>query len=763
MDCETFAALPQDFKCSVIGNTIEHKDIIADFSNIFQSSQQELYNQYVVERCFENVLSGRNAAHFIFDGNTELLFKFCEHAIETSSEESSRCKVKAYAVSNNSNVMCLLSRAHPNPAMLGVKPIPFTKLQTVDIKTPHHLRDDVLNKIEDNLPLSYDVVCLSIGLEIIPANRTPAITKLFPEISVILIGTDNVHINKLITDLSNLSDHMTEKSVSTSISANTVGFYLSGNFSCSSTIHFRHGFYKSQLLLARSLRRIKTYPMVNDVYSMGFLKKMTLDSSDAPSVDTNLLTTLRNDLKVMAADNIKLVNENKELHNQLDRLNLEMNTVIGSKDVLSEELRSKLTNEQEIYNKLSEIAVEKVKEQDMSEAKRYELMNKIFSLENDLMGTEIVTAELQKKYDELKDENTRIEALKNDLQTEYITLKNNHKHIVGKHEVLEQRCEQLSVELVQLHMENEELGRARLPLPGIPKGASTVTGSVSPQSENYLSPYRPSMMSSTQSAGKKALLQEISNLKSELEMMKKVGGNYTTMGNISKKDVIQKALVLENSNENLKFQVKELKSSLEIAHRTRECAIEESERLKSSLSAMNLTKNELEHQYNLASEKYKKAVEIFRNRLNSYIFDTEKILQKTHPVPLLKKQLVKMIREIQSSYVEKEHELQEQYDNAKKDCLDITEKYNKLNEEVKNLSDKRAVQMELIKLRKELQAKNEEIACGKLVRLDKIQDILTEQQMGYQEKISLLQNRATVAETQLKRITQFLDRRTLLG
>ena len=46
-------------------------------------------------------------------------------------------------------------------------------------------------------------------------------------------------------------------------------------------------------------------------------------------------------------------------------------TSIRSKNILGEEVREKLANEQDIYDKLTEMAVDKVKLKDVSESKRY--------------------------------------------------------------------------------------------------------------------------------------------------------------------------------------------------------------------------------------------------------------------------------------------------------------------------------------------------------------------------------------------------------
>ena len=182
---------------------------------------------------------------------------------------------------------------------------------------------------------------------------------------------------------------------------------------------------------------------------------------------------------------------------------------------------------QEIYNKLTEMAVEKVKIKDMSEVKRYELMNKIFALENDLLKAQIVAEEWKGKYDDVSNDRMQIEELKNDLQAEYITLKTNHHSSVSKQTTLERKCEQLSLELVQLHMDHEQMTMNRTPfasspsLPEIKRAVSDIShtpSSLKPSNSGTIEQMRLAL-EAQRTAGngeRNRLLQEIMALKAQL-------------------------------------------------------------------------------------------------------------------------------------------------------------------------------------------------------------------------------------------------------
>jgi hypothetical protein len=386
MECEIFAVLPKDV--TVNGYTVEHKDIKVDFSALFQTGQHDIFTSYITERCLSHALVGRNVAHFLVDSSggpllNHILHKICSFAkllscvlitnlrrisnlrwnfnlkrppvdqfvslcrdvVSVSLEESSKCRVSGYYVHNSSDARCLLSCSSGVQYVAGWGSSPLGKLQVEEIKSVDAFEKRVMSKVLDNVPSPYDVVCLTFGFEIIPASGTN-ITKLFPELSVIMIQTDGMYIPKIISDIANISDPFSESIVSTSLSANSVGFYLSGNLQCSATFNLRWGAYKTQLSMATHMKLIKSFPMINDVYSKGFLAKISSSQKFDEPIDTSVVKTLKNDLQTMAKDNVRLMSENEELHRQLDKVRIDMNNMLSSKQILSEEVRQKLSDEQ---------------------------------------------------------------------------------------------------------------------------------------------------------------------------------------------------------------------------------------------------------------------------------------------------------------------------------------------------------------------------------------------------------------------------------
>ena len=721
MECEIFAVLPKDV--NVNGYTVEHKDVKVEFNGIFHPEQTDRFSSYLAERCLSQILVGRNVTHFLVDSSLEHFLSLCKEIVSTSLEECSKCKVSGYYVQNDAR--CLLSgSSQPLPPQADWETSPFQRQVIQEVKSVVEFENKITSQVQENVPGSFETLCLTIGFEIIPPSSGANITKLFPDLSVVMIHSDHMYTSKMITDVAHLPDQFAGKIVSSSLSANSIGFYLGGNFHCSATFNIRSLInFKSQLALARSMKQIKSYPMVNDAYSKSLLKRIVSSNKQDEPLDASIVKTLKNDLQVMAKDNVRLIGENEELHKQIDKLGIEMNNLLGSKQVLSDEVRQKLSNEQEIYNKLTEMAVEKVKLKDMSETKRYELMNKIFSLENDLLNAQIHAEEWKNKYEESDNEKSRIEDLKNDLQAEYITLKTNHHTAVSKQTGLERKCEQLSLELVQLHMEHEELTKlhgkgsflSSTSLPEIKKTPS----SLSRVESNFTSVegLRVALEEQKQAANdeRNRLLQEIMNLKSQV-------GNVEEMRvkKEQQRELLQRSLTLQHTNETHKKKIEALENKLFIAVQSKEDVIEELDKVKASHNATSIVNTKLESENVALRLKLRNAVEEYRVRLDCYIRDTEKFLNRKNPAAQLQAHLSKMVEDFKKSHAEKEAELLEEVNSAKSDLLETLEKYHKLEYEYSQVSNVRVIQAELTRLRKENKANSDAIKNGKLLELEKV-------------------------------------------
>ena len=721
MECEIFAVLPKDV--NVNGYTVEHKEVKVEFNGVFHPEQTDRFSSYITERCLSQILVGRNVVHFLVDSSLEHFLSLCKEVVATSLEECSKCKVSGYYI--QSEARCLISgSSQPLAHQAEWGTTPFQKQVVQEVKSVGEFEHKIASQVQENVPSSFETLCLTIGFEIIPPSGGAKITKLFPELSVVMIPSDHMYISKMITDVSKLSEQFSGKIISSSLSANSVGFYLGGNFHCSATFNIKSLVnFKSPLTLARSMKQIKSYPMVNDAYSKSLLRRLlSTDKRDEP-LDASIVKTLKNDLQVLAKDNVRLIGENEELHKQIDKLGIDMNNLVGSKQVLSEEVRQKLSNEQEIYNKLTEMAVEKVKLKDMSETKRYELMNKIFSLENELLNAQIHTEEWKTKYEEASNEKTQLEALKNDLQAEYITLKTNHHSVVSKQTGLERKCEQLSLELVQLHMEHEELSKLQgkgsflsaTSLPEIKKSPSSLSRVES--STNSVVGLRAALEEQKQAANieRNKLLQEIMNLKSAL--------SHVEEGKIKReqqKELLQRSLTLQHANETHKKKIEALENKLFVTVQSKEGTVEELDRLKASHNATSIINTKLESENVALRLKLRNAVEEYRVRLDCYIKDTEKYLNRKNPAAQLQSHLAKMVEDFKKSHAEKEAELLAEVNSAKSDWLETLEKYHKLEYEYSQVSNVKVIQTELTRLRRENKQNSDAIKDGKLLEIEKV-------------------------------------------
>lgn len=720
MECETFAILPKDaISLSVNGYIVEYKDTKAEFNGLFQTGQTDIFASYITERCLSHILGGRNIAHFLVDSTIEQFSLLLKEVISTSLEECTSCKVSGYSVSSDCH--CLLSGSSQIlPFIGGWGTSPFKKNVVEDVKSVDAFENRILRQILENVPGSYDILCLTIGFEIIPATGSN-ITKLFPELSIIMIKSDNMFISKMISDISSISNKMSEKVISTSVAANTVGFYLGGNFQCSATFNCKSLLnLKGQLSLAGNMRLIKTFPIVNDAYSKWLIAKICLQLKDKESVDASVVKSMKNDLQSMAKDNVRLMTENENLHKQLDNLGIEMNNLVGSKQILSDEVRQKLSNEQEIYNKFAEMAVEKVKIKDNSESKRYELMNKIFSLENDLLNAQINAEEWKAKYDVLESDMCKLQSHKDDLQSEYISMKTNHHDVVSKQGDLQRKCEQLSLELVQLHMEYEECCKVRgvsspnlhsnTPLPEIKR------------SGNYVGPktiedYKIVLFEQEQTAGaeKENLLQELADLRTKLGDLTKI-----KVKQAQQKDLLQHSLKLEGVNETHKHKIFALEDKLFQEVKKKEDIFNKHNQLEIKHFAICSINSKLESENFSLRQKLQNAIDEYRARLDHYIKDTETFLNRNNATAQLQSQISKMVDEYKKSYIKREADLLEEVNSTKSDLLDTLEKYHKMEHDYTEISNTKLVQGELTRLRKENKANKEALKEGQIIPIEKV-------------------------------------------
>ena len=737
MECEIFSILPKDVtSVSVTGYNVEHKDVSVDFNGLFQTGQTDIFASYITERCLSHVLGGRNVAHFLVDSTIDQFYLLCKEVISTSLEECTSCKVSGYSISNDCR--CLLSGSLQSlPFTGGWGTSPFKNNFFEDVKSVEAFDSRIFTEIRENLPGSYDVVCLNVGFEIIPATGSN-ITKLFPELSIIMIRSDNMYVSKMISDISNISDKVSERIISTSLAANTVGFYLDGNFQCSATFNCRTLLnLKSQLSLARSMGKIKSFPIVNDIYSKWLIAKISSPFKEKDLVDSSVVKSMKNDLQSMAKDNVRLMNENENLHKQLDSLGVEMNNILGSKQMLSDEVRQKLSNEQEIYNKFTEMAVEKVKIKDDSEIKRYELMNKIFSLENDLLNAQINAEEWKAKHDKIESENCQLQDLKDDLQSEYISMKTNHHGVVSKQTGLERKCEQLSLELVQLHMEYDESCKMRginplrspstTPLPEI-KRSNSYTGPKTVEDFKIVL-FEQERASKTE---KDKLLRELVDLRTQIGDL-----NKFKMKQAQQKELLQHSLKLQGINETHSRKITALEDKLYQEVTNKEEILNKHNRLTVNHNATSLLNNKLKSENVHLRRKLQNAIEEYRARLDSYIKDTEKFLNRKNATAQSQSHLSKMIDEYRKSYIEREADLLEDVNSTKSDLLDTLEKYHKVEHDYAQVSNAKVVHGELTRLRKENKANAEALKEGKIVPIEKVCDQGIRDKLNDQE-ISLL-------------------------
>ena len=152
----------------------------------------------------------------------------------------------------------------------------------------------------------------------------------------------------------------------------------------------------------------------------------------------------------------------------------------------------------------------------------------------------------------------------------------------------------------------------------------------------------------------------------------------------------------------------------------KEEAHDELSRLKASHNAVSVLKTMLEGENVALRLKQRNVVEDYRARLDCYIRDTEKYLNRHDRNTTLKTHLDTMVTELKRTCTERERELSEELSCARSDLRDTLEQYHKLEGEQREVSNTRLVQSELSRLRGEVRQKEQMVKEGKLLHIDKV-------------------------------------------
>ncbi|XP_070563966.1 coiled-coil domain-containing protein 78-like isoform X2 [Ptychodera flava] len=213
------------------------------------------------------------------------------------------------------------------------------------------------------------------------------------------------------------------------------------------------------LRLSSQLSLIRNFPVLNDSLCQGLItqyraKIVSLEDMLGLGVSAGTVKAtvgeIQNDHKLLAMENIQLKDKNERLLSKLEALQSKFGDIAEAKTNLSSKLIMSEEEKLKVSKTLVDLQLENNKIKEEAEQARFELTNRILSLENELMELGIEKDKLGKKYRDVKERLDDMERDRKELADEYVSLKSNYVALSKEHERELAKNEELGIELLNL-------------------------------------------------------------------------------------------------------------------------------------------------------------------------------------------------------------------------------------------------------------------------------------------------------------------------
>ncbi|XP_070563968.1 coiled-coil domain-containing protein 78-like isoform X3 [Ptychodera flava] len=197
------------------------------------------------------------------------------------------------------------------------------------------------------------------------------------------------------------------------------------------------------LRLSSQLSLIRNFPVLNDSLCQGLItqyraKIVSLEDMLGLGVSAGTVKAtvgeIQNDHKLLAMENIQLKDKNERLLSKLEALQSKFGDIAEAKTNLSSKLIMSEEEKLKVSKTLVDLQLENNKIKEEAEQARFELTNRILSLENELMELGIEKDKLGKKYRDVKERLDDMERDRKELADEYVSLKSNYVALSKEHE-----------------------------------------------------------------------------------------------------------------------------------------------------------------------------------------------------------------------------------------------------------------------------------------------------------------------------------------
>ncbi|XP_077981514.1 uncharacterized protein LOC144436568 isoform X2 [Glandiceps talaboti] len=238
---------------------------------------------------------------------------------------------------------------------------------------------------------------------------------------------------------------------------------LGGNCKTATIVHFRpqsdpHTL-SIMLRMSSQLALIRNFPVLNDSLSQGLLTQYRarivsledmLGLGVSPSSVKATVGELKDDHKKLALENIQLKDKNERLLSKLEALQSKFGDIAEDKTNLSSKLIMSEEEKLKVSKTLVDLQLDNNRIKEDAEQARFELTNRILSLENELMELGIEKDKAAKKYRDARERMDEMERDRKELADEYVRLKSNYVALSKEHERELAKNEELGIELLNL-------------------------------------------------------------------------------------------------------------------------------------------------------------------------------------------------------------------------------------------------------------------------------------------------------------------------
>ncbi|XP_048255724.1 coiled-coil domain-containing protein 78-like isoform X2 [Haliotis rufescens] len=211
-----------------------------------------------------------------------------------------------------------------------------------------------------------------------------------------------------------------------------------------------------------NLSQIKNFPILNDNFAQSLqtqYRARIIDMETQVGVGPNTMMAqsvgahlgdAKDEVRRLQSENLVLKDQNDRLAMRLDQMTAKFNALANTKTDLSKQLLMSEEEKLKVSQSLVEMQIENNKVREDTEAGRFELTNKIITLENQLMTAEAERDKHMKSAKNAKERLNEMEQDRKDLADEYVTLKSNYLALTNEHQQEVARNETLAVELLNL-------------------------------------------------------------------------------------------------------------------------------------------------------------------------------------------------------------------------------------------------------------------------------------------------------------------------